>query len=129
MTDLAVADAAQREPERRAHQPPHGKGHRGRTAEYDPIEHRVITQASDAQVTAQAVFAASDVGPTLADTPDDHAERERQQQEIDAGGAGCDQREHGRGRSRGEHAEHDSKRRRKPERRDRVEHHVGRHAK
>src|SRR3712207_8355153 len=39
--------------------------------------------------------------------PDDHAEREREEQEIDAGGADGEEREDGGHQGRGDHAKHE----------------------
>ena len=68
----------------------------GRDRQYDPVECFVVVEGRRPNIAAQTVLAAGDLRPSQADAPDDHAERQCQQQEIDAGGPDSEQRKDSR---------------------------------
>ena len=107
------------------HETPHRKGHDGRPGEHRPVERAVGQQQRRADVAAHAVLAAGHLGPAQADAPDDHAERQRQQQEIDARGTHREQGENRRDQGRGENTERKGRSRRQPGLGGGVDHDVG----
>ena len=85
---LARLDAAQRQAEGRRHQHPIGGGDDQHDGKHDVV---VAGRVRDSQApdrgkrnTGHAVVAAGERGPAIGDAPDDVAERERDQDEVDA---------------------------------------------
>ena len=76
------------------------------------VKRAVGQQRCRTDVATHAVLATGHLGPAQADTPDDHAERQRQQQKVDAGGTHCEKPEDRRNQCGGEHASAESDRRR-----------------
>jgi hypothetical protein len=72
---------------------PHRDGRHRHDEQRRVVEDDVLVQPVRPDAAAQPVLAACDAGPAQADTPDQHAERQRQEQEIDTGSADREQPE------------------------------------
>ena len=84
---IAFTDAFERQAEGRLHEAPHHDGGGQAHGQHEVVERRRVAQQVGPRTAAQAVLAARHRRPALAHTPDDHAQRQREQQEVLPAGA------------------------------------------